>query len=60
MIKTNLPKEDAKKIDYYDNGDFVKDFKNTFLKITMRERDEVTKSFEGLIKLIEGIQNQPS
>lgn len=57
MIKANLAKEDAKKIEFYDNGDFVRDFKNTFLKITNREKEEITKSFESLVKLIEGIQN---
>lgn len=36
MVKSNVSKEDAAKLVYYDSGAYLKDFKDSFAKLAER------------------------
>jgi hypothetical protein len=55
MIKSNIVKDDAAKLVYYDSGAYLKDFRASFLKLAERQRAGANEQFDTLIKLIEGI-----
>jgi hypothetical protein len=43
MVKGNLSKEDAKKYIYYESGQFLKEFKESFLAVIERERKKMNE-----------------
>ena len=43
MIKYNMSKEDAAKLVYFDSGEYLKDFKDQFIKLAERQRASVNE-----------------